>query len=931
MRSALLVLAGILAHAHSFDYTTAATCAAAGTYLDGSSLDCLRCGANQSITADSLGCQCATGFYLNSSVLGAGLTGVSIACAACPAGTVLRSRGNACGACEGGITGSSCVCPAGSFLSETYVNGTSRTNATCIVCALGTQPSGRACVPCSGGQVGISAGVCGCPASTSLAGDGTCWPAAAIAAVPASALVMRFTGPGAFVAVTPSVLFSTALASAYAGCLAGNNRTACQVLANLCVLQLYQPTHFACSSYSAIAGARGANTNDWPSWPDGLPWLYYSSTPDPTSPVLAVSASLSRGAGLTTQLTLRLAAYSVHGIFAGWLDLGSVAQLCPNTAAVTAAYSTVGLEYSNRCTLNLTNTAFQAAYAALQFFDPYLMDTASTLYPIPVRIANYQPQLGASPYVRRFFMYDQLSGQSASGTAAAVRVATSIELSVRFQGQGNAGNIFVPLLTVTYGDYLPTASIAVGYSTTFSSPNDQYYNGMVVAAGVCAGLAFLSCLVGMTSWRRRNKNANIDFRTLIETVVMLASTFSTLITAVLVCASLYWLIYYRNEKAVEHLLPTKSSDPFVPLLAVAVVSKLIEVAHIIYMQTHADVFFIDWEQPPASSTSEAPAFVPLWRTVLVANEWNELQSCRKTYLPLQLIAVLLFLYVAGADDLGSAAPQSNDTYPSSDHYLLRFASLAILYFSIAIVQLVVYGLVYSRFIEDKLGQFTDLCSVCNISVFILGDSYHGYYIHGRSVHGYAEVDMWQMRENLKKEEANMTGHRGLLPNSDLQTFEIHVPAMLRDQLDAVLLNLMYDEHGPERARTGVSDKAIHGHRNVNRLLCAFLDHSFRDLDYVVQDRTALAGLLGLTPEIFSRGVFYMDAAASVSSMLLLGQETALLLLDFLVFAVIDLLATNYVAGAAVAFALYLIYGTLRDNLGRRNLGRKTLIDERFLI
>ena len=49
------------------------------------------------------------------------------------------------------------------------------------------------------------------------------------------------------------------------------------------------------------------------------------------------------------------------------------------------------------------------------------------------------------------------------------------------------------------------------------------------------------------------------------------------------------------------------------------------------------------------------------------------------------------------------------------------------------------------------------------------------------------------------------------------------------------------------------------------------------------------------------------------------------------FAVVDLLAENYVLSAIVAFIVAWGVKMLRDSLGRRNLGRKTLIDERFLI
>ena len=61
---------------------------------------------------------------------------------------------------------------------------------------------------------------------------------------------------------------------------------------------------------------------------------------------------------------------------------------------------------------------------------------------------------------------------------------------------------------------------------------------------------------------------------------------------------------------------------------------------------------------------------------------------------------------------------------------------------------------YERFVEDKVRQYVDLCSMSNISVFILENAQFGYYIHGRSVHGRADTGMKEMHENLKREEVS---------------------------------------------------------------------------------------------------------------------------------------------------------------------------------
>ena len=50
--------------------------------------------------------------------------------------------------------------------------------------------------------------------------------------------------------------------------------------------------------------------------------------------------------------------------------------------------------------------------------------------------------------------------------------------------------------------------------------------------------------------------------------------------------------------------------------------------------------------------------------------------------------------------------------------------------------------------------------------------------------------MAEMAENMKREEEDLCGMRGLLPNTEQQTFQIAVPPKLRAKYDQVLLPLL---------------------------------------------------------------------------------------------------------------------------------------------
>lgn len=82
----------------------------------------------------------------------------------------------------------------------------------------------------------------------------------------------------------------------------------------------------------------------------------------------------------------------------------------------------------------------------------------------------------------------------------------------------------------------------------------------------------------------------------------------------------------------------------------------------------------------------------------------------------------------------------------------------------------------------------DLCSVSNVSVFILMNKQYGYYIHGRSPHGATDVNMRDMILNLQRESNETIGKRGLEANSNDQMFIVRVDRAFRSQYEILLLN-----------------------------------------------------------------------------------------------------------------------------------------------
>ena len=83
---------------------------------------------------------------------------------------------------------------------------------------------------------------------------------------------------------------------------------------------------------------------------------------------------------------------------------------------------------------------------------------------------------------------------------------------------------------------------------------------------------------------------------------------------------------------------------------------------------------------------------------------------------------------------------------------------------------------------------------------------------------------------------------------------------------------------------------------------------------------------------FVVGLFYNDDSRTFTDILLYGQEWSLLILNLLWFLVINWLSNwNIILAATATYFLDILIVMVRDTLGKKNIARKTMVDEKFLI
>lgn len=120
---------------------------------------------------------------------------------------------------------------------------------------------------------------------------------------------------------------------------------------------------------------------------------------------------------------------------------------------------------------------------------------------------------------------------------------------------------------------------------------------------------------------------------------------------------------------------------------------------------------------------------------------------------------------------------------------------------------------------------------------------------------------------------------------------------------------------------------------VNKFLSAFIDHSLREDDYSVRNKLLLERILnvelGELPQ--AKGVLYNDDSRAFTNVFFFGHEWTLLLWEVLFFAIVDYAATNFVLAGVLTYLQSRVVKSIREIFGKKNLAKKTLVDERFLI
>ncbi|CAD6198590.1 unnamed protein product [Caenorhabditis auriculariae] len=509
---------------------------------------------------------------------------------------------------------------------------------------------------------------------------------------------------------------------------------------------------------------------------------------------------------------------------------------------------------------------------------------------------------------RRFFLLDDFSITTKNGSV--VRVASHVKFHIWFQKNGD-GLIHPPYIEIDYNDNFERTTVESSFQVVYGRDPGPFDRDLEITMFVICPISVIWAALSAYSWGRRNgKVSAVDASSVLKLVLYECALLGDVFFIVVAVVACWTTFSYKSQTYVFYKLLSERQEQASERPTSRDISREVK--------------------------QEAPV---IWRTYLIANEWNELQRYRKTRLPLQIVTFLFLHEYFSLKNWAIVEPgfhrNLDDNFYDST-LLTRFAVVVFLYLSLAFIQWIIQVLLIERVILDPFHNFIDLCSVSNISVLSLTESLHGFYIHGRSVHGKGDAGMAEMNDFLQRERDSLCGFRGLEPSSELQTYIVNLPQAFRQKYDEIR-QMANAQLGPSvtghDAVTAKMHATVKAHGEMNEFLKAFIEHANSDLGYVIRDRTVAEAVLDLEFNDTSvTGNFMRDPSEMMfSRCFVYGNEWKWLSFECLLTCVIFLISDSIHLAFFVVFLTSSILKLIFSILSTNHLSRVGLVDNRFLL
>ena len=667
------------------------------------------------------------------------------------------------------------------------------------------------------------------------------------------------------------------------------------------------------------------------------------------------------------QLELYVAIYYENGTFIDMSKLEDKFIFCSNSYNAASNFSMFGNDVLIDCQIDLNELKSKENYFYEIFLNNKLpSDENKVLIQIPILVDNYlfdgkfqnESNMENWTLINRMFL--------CHGDWYAQRIKFVVELI----NQNNKHNIYRPYFEIYYSNVTNDA-VYVSFISEYKTDIKNFMKACLAFLIVCIILVLVIVIFRMIVWVQLNPKeltpesfSKSFLLTLLMKICKWWGLFSFWYCFIL-CA--YWYFFFKLANRIYLLMPPleeykKYYRKFDIMFGIGFGMYMIFMILRIYFQVNFDIYFIDWEHEKElfknnsgdeATTSKYRKYRGAWRLIHVANQFNALQKQRLTSLFFAFCWHIILYYKAHWDNRELQTPGVGLVYYGRVNYILRLFISTCIIFSALIIQYVIVRLL-QNWIPLKKQEFIDLCFVSNISVFILDEKLHGFYIHGHNPANKADVNLNELLNYLNNAE-NIINPELDNNDNDVKSYVMYISYPMRTIYDGLFYiqneALLAQNQGMDLQKF-IKERKLGSifkylpeieEKNFNMLssymnnqLRNKMDNVFKNKNVYIREKTFLQNILELPANNTQINItnaeeiiLYKDEGLKFDDVFFSGMEWEWMMMDMFIYQFWTRILHNCEIGILLTYICdYFLY-YIRAYLGEKNVSKKSVIDERF--
>ena len=671
------------------------------------------------------------------------------------------------------------------------------------------------------------------------------------------------------------------------------------------------------------------------------------------------------------KLDLYVAIYNENGIFQDMVKLEDKFIFCSNSYNAASNFSMFGNDVLIDCQINLEELGNNENFFYEIFLNNSLPNQINDLISIPILVDNHlyegkfqnESDMEKWQLINRMFLYHAENNE--------VWYAQRIKFVVELINEKKEHYIYRPYFEIYY-QKRGTENVAyVSFISEYKTDIKNFMKACLAFLIVCIILVLIIVIFRMIVWVQLNPKELTPesfSKSFLLTLLMKICKWWGLFSfwyCFLLCA--YWYFFFKLANRIYLLMPPleeykKYYRKFDIMFGIGFGMYMIFMILRIYFQVNFDIYFIDWEHEKElfknnsgdeATTSKYRKYRGAWRLIHVANQFNALQKQRLTSLFFAFCWHIILYYKAHWDNRELQTPGLGLVYYGRVNYILRLFISTCIIFSALIIQYVIVRLL-QNWIPLKKQEFIDLCFVSNISVFILDEKLHGFYIHGQNPANKADVNLNELLNYLNNAE-NIINPELDNNDNDVKSYVMYISYPMRTIYDGLFYiqneALLAQNQGMDLQKF-IKERKLGSifkylpeieEKNFNMLssymnnqLRNKMDNVFKNKNVYIREKTFLQNILELPANNTQINItnaeeiiLYKDEGLKFDDVFFSGMEWEWMMMDMFIYQFWTRILHNCEIGILLTYVCdYFLY-YIRAYLGEKNVSKKSVIDERF--